>query len=174
MADRNAARDGAHRDGEHRDGEHRASRRVITWLTWWVLMMSLWVAIDDSVRSDELLAGAAAAALAAAAAEAVGHQARTRYTIRPAWLPAALRLPGQVAQETLIVFAVLARTIARRQPPPRGAFTEVPVRYGDDSPPGVTRRVLLTGARSLAPNAFVLGIDRERDVMIVHELVPRP
>jgi len=47
-------------------------------------------------------------------------------------------------------------------------------RYGDDTPLGVTRRVLLTGAHSLAPNAFVLGIDAERDVMIVHELVTRP
>ena len=54
---------------------------------------------------------------------------------------------------------------------PRGGFTELPVRYGDDTPLGVTRRVLLTGAYSLAPNKFVLGMDEERDVMVVHELV---
>jgi hypothetical protein len=35
----------------------------------------------------------------------------------------------------------------------------------------VTRRVLLTGAYSLAPNKFVLGMDEQRDVMVVHELV---
>jgi hypothetical protein len=35
----------------------------------------------------------------------------------------------------------------------------------------VTRRLLLTGAKSLAPNEFVLGIDAERDVMITHQLV---
>lgn len=153
---------------------HKASRasRVVTWLTWWVLMMSLWVALDDSLRSDELLAGAIAAAIAAVGAEMVGHQAQTRYRIRAAWLLGAFRLPGQVAQQTLLVFGVLARTLARREPPPHGAFTEIPVRYGDDTPLGVTRRVLLTGARSLAPNGFVLGIDHERDVMIVHELVP--
>ena len=38
---------------------------------------------------------------------------------------------------------------------------------------GVTRRVLLTGARSLTPNAFVVDLDQERDVMLVHELVTR-
>jgi hypothetical protein len=27
------------------------------------------------------------------------------------------------------------------------------------------------GGTSLAPNTFVLGIDRERDVMVVHRLV---
>lgn len=32
------------------------------WLTWRVLLMSFWVAADDSVELDELLAGAVAAA----------------------------------------------------------------------------------------------------------------
>jgi multisubunit Na+/H+ antiporter MnhE subunit len=163
MADRNA----------EQNGEHRASRRVITWLTWWALMMSLWVALDDSLRSDELLAGAGAAAMAAVAAEMVGHQARTRYRIRAAWLLSAFRLPGQVAHETLLVFGALARTLAFREPPPRGTFTEIPVRHGDDAPLDMTRRVLLTGVRSLAPNSFVLGIDADRGIMIVHELVTK-
>ena len=116
---------------------------VITWLTWWVLLMSLWVAVDDSVAPDELLAGAGAAALAALAAAAVSRQARLRYRIRAAWLPRALALPGQVVSDTIAVFAVLARTVAGQAPPPRGAFREVPARYGDDTPLGVTRRVLL-------------------------------
>jgi hypothetical protein len=73
-------------------------------------------------------------------------------------------------RDTVTVFAALARTLVSRRPP-QGAFRELPVRYGDDSPLGVTRRVLITGAESLAPNKFVLGIDAERDVMVVHELV---
>jgi multisubunit Na+/H+ antiporter MnhE subunit len=145
---------------------------VITWLTWWVLMMSLWVAVDDSVAPDELLAGAGAAALAAMTAAVVSRQARIRFRITAAWLPRALALPGQVVSDTIAVFAVLARTVAGKAPP-RGAFREVPVRYGDDTPLGVTRRVLLTGARSLTPNAFVVDMDAERDVMLVHELVVR-
>jgi hypothetical protein len=31
--------------------------------------------------------------------------------------------------------------------------------------------VLLTGGRSVAPNAFVLGIDPGRGVMVIHQLV---
>jgi multisubunit Na+/H+ antiporter MnhE subunit len=146
---------------------------VITWLTWWALLMSLWVAVDDSVAPDELLAGAGAAALAALAAAVVSRQAGTRYRIRAVWLARALALPGQVASDTIAVFGVLARTVATREPPPHGAFREVPVRYGDDTPLGVTRRVLLTGARSLTPNAFVVDLDKDRDVMLVHELVAR-
>jgi multisubunit Na+/H+ antiporter MnhE subunit len=151
----------------------RHPRAVITWLTWWVLLMSLWVAVDDSLAPDELLAGAGASALAALAATVVSRQARLRYRVRAAWLPRALALPGQVASDTIAVFAVLAKAVATRAPAPHGAYREVPVRYGDDTPLGVTRRVLLTGARSLTPNAFVVDLDQERDVMLVHELVTR-
>jgi multisubunit Na+/H+ antiporter MnhE subunit len=150
--------------------EPAARHRAATWLAWWVLLMSLWVAVDDSLQSDELLAGAGASAIAALAAEIASHQAATRLEIRAGWLARAFRLPGEVAHDTRTVFAALARTLATRRPP-RGGFRELPVRYGDDTPLGVTRRVLLTGAYSLAPNKFVLGMDEERDVMVVHELV---
>jgi multisubunit Na+/H+ antiporter MnhE subunit len=147
------------------------NRRVATWLAWWVLLMSLWVAVDDSFESDELLVGAGLAAVAALAAEVACDQAELRLRIRAAWLVRALVLPGQVVQQTFMVFAALAAGLFTKAPLPRGRFRELPVRYGDNTPLGVTSRVLLTGARSLAPNEFVLGIDPERDVMITHQLV---
>jgi multisubunit Na+/H+ antiporter MnhE subunit len=146
---------------------------VVTWFTWWVLLMGLWVTLDDSLEPDELVAGAAVAVVAATAAELVSHQAALRFRIRGAWLLRALRLPGQLVTDTWAVFAVLAKTITKRMPAPDGAYQEIPVRYGDDTPLDVTRRVLLTGARSFTPNGFVLGIDPDRDVMVVHQLVDR-
>jgi len=41
------------------------ARRAGSWLVWWILMMSFWVMLDDSINTDELLTGAGAAALAA-------------------------------------------------------------------------------------------------------------
>ena len=152
-------------------GPVSAGHRVAVWVAWWVVLMSLWVAADDSLAGDELLVGAAVAAAAATAAELVGHQADVRLRVRAAWLPRAAGLPGQVVRHTVLVFCALARALFTKAPPPRGRFRELPVRYGDDTPLGVTRRVLLTGARSLAPNEFVLGIDPERDVMVTHQLV---
>jgi len=146
-------------------------RRAATWLTWWVILMSLWVAVDDSFESDELAVGAGAAAVAALVVETACYQAELRFQVKAAWLVRAVRLPGEVVQHTLLVFGALARTLFTKAPPPEGRFRELPVRYGDDTPLGVTRRVLLTGARSLAPNEFVLGLDAERDTMVVHELV---
>jgi hypothetical protein len=49
--------------GEPRAREDRlpTAARIRAWLVWWVLLMSLWGALDDSLASDELLAGAGAA-----------------------------------------------------------------------------------------------------------------
>jgi multisubunit Na+/H+ antiporter MnhE subunit len=145
---------------------------VGTWLVWWVLLMSLWIMLDDSLATDELLAGAGAAAIAALVAELTSYQAATRFRMRIRWLVPALRLPGQVVSDTLTVYAALWRRLARGEQPDSMFITE-PVRFGDDSPAGVTRRVLLIGGRSVAPNAFALGIDRDTETMVLHQLVPK-
>jgi multisubunit Na+/H+ antiporter MnhE subunit len=148
-----------------------ARRRAAAWAGWWVVLMSFWMILDDSVAVAELLAGAAAAALGASFAELVTYRASSRFRLRARWLLPALRLPAQVARDTVIVFAALWRRLARGEEP-ASRFRELPVRYGDDSAEGITRRVLLIGARSLAPNSFALGLDAERGVLVVHELVP--
>jgi multisubunit Na+/H+ antiporter MnhE subunit len=132
--------------------------------------MSFWTIIDDSISVDELLVGAGAAALAATLAELIGYQAAARFRMRIEWAVPALRLPGEVVRDTIIVFTALWRRLVRGEEPPSG-FREIPARAGDDSEEGVTRRVLLVGGRSVAPNTYVAGIDRERAVMIVHQLV---
>ena len=82
--------------------------------------MSFWVILDDSVATDELLAGAGAAALAAFLAELVTYQAAARMRIRARWLARVIGLPGQVAGDTVIVFAALWRRLAHGADPPSG------------------------------------------------------
>jgi len=158
--------------GEPRQRKYHpsVSARIGAWLVWWVLLMSLWVMLDDSLATDELLAGAGAAAIAALVAEVAGYQAATRFRMRVRWLAPALRLPGQVAGDMVTVYAALWLRLTRGEQPD-SAFVTERVRFGDDTPAGVTRRVLLIGARSIAPNAFALGIDRDTNTMVLHQLV---
>ena len=146
------------------------ARRVGAWLVWWVLLMSFWVILDYSIEPDELLAGAGAAALGAFLAEVACYQAATRFRMRIGWAVPALSLPGQVASDTAIVFAALWRRLVRGEEPPSG-FRQVPVRYGSDTAEGETRRVLLVGGKSMAPNSIAAGLDAEREVMVIHQLV---
>jgi multisubunit Na+/H+ antiporter MnhE subunit len=160
--------------GEPRDRKYQQSgpARAGAWLVWWVLLMSLWIMLDDSLATDELLAGAGAAALAALVAELATYQAAAGFRMRIRWLVPALRLPGQVAADTVTVYAALWRRLARGEQPD-SAFVTEPARFGDDTPAGVTRRVLLIGARSVAPNAFALGIDSATQTMVLHQLVAK-
>ena len=62
------------------------ARRIGAWLVWWVLLMSFWVVLDNSIAPNELLAGAGAAALGAFLAELAFHQSVTRLRMRIAWV----------------------------------------------------------------------------------------
>ncbi len=132
--------------------------------------MSFWIIVDDSVQTDELLAGAGAAALAAGFAELVSDLARTRLRVRARWLWPALRLPADIVRDTGVVLAALGRVLLTGEQP-ESVFREVPVRSGPATADGRSRRALIIGGTSLAPNTFALGIDAERQVMVVHQLV---
>jgi multisubunit Na+/H+ antiporter MnhE subunit len=132
--------------------------------------MLFWVILDDSFATDELLAGAGAAAIGAFLAELAVYQAASQVRLRAEWLVPALGLPWRLVRDTGVVFGALMRRLTRGELPSSG-FREQPVRFGPDSAEGKTRRSLLIGGLSVAPNSFVLGLDRQTGVMVVHELV---
>ena len=150
--------------------EGRIARRIGAWVLWWVLLMSFWVILDDSLNADELLAGAAAAAFGAFFAELAAYQAVCQVRLRIEWLAPALSLPWELLRDTGVIFLALLRRLVSGEAPASG-FREEHVRFGSDSAEGKTRRSLLIGGLSVAPNRFVLGLDRQSGVMVVHELV---
>lgn len=148
------------------------ARRTGAWLFWWVLLMSFWVILDDSIDTDELLAGAGAAAIGAFLAELATYQVASQVRVRIEWLVPALSLPWQAIRDTGLIFMALWRFLALGREP-RSGFREQAVRFGPDTVEGRTRRSLLIGGRSVAPARLVLGLDSDRDVMVVHELATR-
>jgi hypothetical protein len=68
------------------------------------------------------------------------------------------------------VFAALVKRLLRGTEP-RSGFLAEPVTFGPDTPEGKLRGAVLVGEQSFAPNKFVLGIDADRGVMVVHKLV---
>lgn len=146
------------------------ARRVSVWLLWWILLLAFWIVLDDSFAWAELLAGAGAAAIGAFLAELVLYQTGSQIRMRAEWVVPALRLPVDLIRDTVIVFAALWRRLAHGEQP-RGGFREEHVRFGPSTAEARTRRSLLVGGLSVAPNKFVLGLDPERDVMVVHQLV---
>lgn len=145
-------------------------RRIGAWVIWWTVLMGLWVWIDDSIALAELLAGAAVAAMAALFVELICHQSASRFRVRIEWLAALASVPADLAKDTALALNVLWRRIVQGIEPESG-FRVLPIPFGDDSPEAVTRRALLTAGRSITPNTFVVGLDQENDLMVIHQLV---
>ena len=146
-------------------------RRVTTWLAWWAPLFAFWLVLTFTPVVSELVVGAAAAAIAATAAELVWHQRLIGFRPRPTWVLRAHRLPREIVRDTLTVFAVLFRHVTGREEM-RGAWRAIPIDAGGDDPRAATRRALIATAISATPNAYVVGIDSDGDLMLVHQLKP--
>lgn len=153
-----------------REEQRAFAERVGSWLAWWTLLMAFWIVLDYSLSLAELLVGAGVAALSAFLVELVQHQSASQFRIRIKWVVHAFSLPGRVMRDTVTVLGVLWRRLIHGEEPASG-FVELSKAWGDDSALGMTRRVLLVAATSVAPNTLVLGIDPERNVMVIHQLV---
>jgi multisubunit Na+/H+ antiporter MnhE subunit len=132
--------------------------------------MAFWVWIDDSIALAELLVGAGVAALGALFAEIAQFQAGIHLRVSLEMLSGAVRLPVDIARDLAVVMSALWQKVVIGKDPASG-FAGVSVRRTDNSSEGVTWRALIIAGASIAPNTIALGIDEDRDVMIVHHLV---
>jgi multisubunit Na+/H+ antiporter MnhE subunit len=145
-------------------------QRLAHWFLWWVALVFLWQMFVNTFAAPEVFAGLFAAAIAATAAELVREQDLVHFRPQLRWLLRARKLPSAVLVDCWIVLNALWRHLTGRQPI-RGTFIAVPFAPGGDDPEAAARRALYVTAISLTPNTYVVGIDRDNDVMLVHQLV---
>ena len=149
-------------------------RSAVIWVCWWVCLFALWMLLVLTRATPEILAGAVVAGIGATAAEVVR---RSRFVELLPWGLVPLHpiaLVRTVVSDCWVLTVALARQLGDRQDN-IGAFRGIPFDAGaDDDPRAATRRAAYTALISVAPNTYVVGIDREHDNMLVHELVPGP
>lgn len=149
-------------------------RRAVLWITWWLGLLGAWVTLTLSLDPVELAAGAVAAAIAATVAELVRIQDLKTMRVHRRWLLRAVVLPRLILADTWTLAAALWRRVVlgRRV---KGAFVALPFDPGDaDDLYAPGRRALITAAISVTPNTYVVGIDTNRKLILVHQLVPVP
>ncbi len=131
----------------------------------------VWLLIDDNVAQPELFTGIAVALLALALAVVVRRSSTVHVHLGISVLRRAWRLPLLLIADTARVSATILRTLTGRRGP-RGRLRAVRYRASKDSSPDVGRRVMTAWAASIAPNRYVIGIDTDAEVLLVHELAP--
>jgi len=80
------------------------------------------------------------------------------------------RLMPAIAAQAWVVAGVLSRAILRRPADAVGTIYRQPFRHGDDEPTDAGRRALVTLARSVAPEEFVVDIPEHGGGLLVHTL----
>jgi multisubunit Na+/H+ antiporter MnhE subunit len=136
-------------------------------------LLAFWLLLTDTVKLPELCTGAVAAGLGAAAMSSVRRQGIVSFRPRVRWLFAPVRvLPRAVADLGVLVSALARRVVLRRDV--RGGFKAVRFRHGGTDGEATARRVLTKLTASFTPNTIVLDVDEDQDLILVHQLVPRP
>lgn len=178
----------AHSEGSGGEGGHGGGRpensatlspapsplgQVVFWVVWWLLLTGLWIPLAFDVAVPELVAGAVAAAAGATLVTAVRAQRLISFRPRLRWALRLWRLPIQVALDTGLLVAALWRRLVMRQPV-SGSFRAIPFRAVGEEPEANARRAIAMTIGSIAPNTYVIDIDLDYQLILVHQLVPKP
>jgi multisubunit Na+/H+ antiporter MnhE subunit len=146
------------------------SARLRFGLAWWAALLAAWLLFVDTFALAEILAGVVASAFAASLAEAVRERGYVRFAPQLRWLGHAPRVTWQILVDCWILeLALIQRLRGRRV---RGVMDRVPITYGGEDSRSAARRALLNFAVSITPNSYVLDLEPDTRVALVHQLVP--
>ena len=148
-------------------------RAIGRWALAWVALAALWLLYQGEWNAIQLYAAGSAAALALILGLLVRRYALPAARVEWGWLARGLRIPWAVVREFGLVTSFLARALASRRVP-AGEFREVPFSAGGARPAERGRRAFVAIASGYSPNSYVVDIDEDRNVALVHILAPVP
>lgn len=152
-----------------RSGRHR----FVFYLVWWMVLFGVWLVLVDSLAHPEVGAAPLAALIALLAVYGIARSSRMLFHLRVRELQALGTVPAGIVRDTCRLAVALWRHLVLRERA-RGRFRVVPFTSPTGEAEATAWRAFATIATSVAPNTYVIGIDRERNTVLVHQLVPDP
>lgn len=142
---------------------------VLPWLCLWAFFLLLWHVFEGKFALDVLLYGVVACTITLLAARVVLKERLSPLRTQFRFLAQAWRMPKLIVVGTWEVVAVLARQIFLRKPAESLLFS-VPFDAGDDDEDSAFRRALAIGYTTATPNFVIIGIDREKGLLVYHQI----
>lgn len=150
----------------------RLGAGVACWCGWWLGCFWLWMLLVGEWNRVEWVAAACAAAVAATIAERGRRAARVEHRLPLERLRASASVPLFVFVDFGVVVYALLRSVATRRVV-RGCYLGRPFDAGPKTTAaGAAHRAWTTVLAGYGPNAYVVDVDPERDLVLVHDLVP--
>ncbi len=145
--------------------------RITRWLVVWLAHWALWLLFVSQVNTWELLVGAAAALVATIGAAVYGRLGLVKFRPRLRDLAQARYLPWYVATGTVKIIQGIARQLGSRSRP-SNQLAAIPFNFGREDQASVARRALAVMYTTMTPNSIVLGIVREQELLLYHQIIP--
>jgi multisubunit Na+/H+ antiporter MnhE subunit len=145
---------------------------VLAWLSWFGVLLAFWLLLVGTVSSVERIAGLCGAAIGATAAEVLRAQGLLGYRVQGRWLLRGWKPLAHVVTDFGLVTLELGRAIVTRRPP-SGSFAVIDFPGGGERAVDRGRRAWVTALGSVAPNTYVVDVDAEEHVLLVHRLSGR-
>jgi multisubunit Na+/H+ antiporter MnhE subunit len=134
------------------------------------VFLGLWLALVGTISAHEVLVGLAVAVLAAIGSTLAWPRRPLAADARA--LAQLWRFPKVAAVGTWEILAVLAGHLLRGRPA-ESLLLSVPFDVAEDER-GETRAALAVAYTSATPNFVVLGVDRERKLLVYHQVRRSP
>jgi multisubunit Na+/H+ antiporter MnhE subunit len=141
------------------------------WLAEAAILFCVWMIYTWQLSKAELLVGIGAALLAAVGAEAVRGLNFAGFYPLLAWMLEVRRLPYTALEGCAVLVEVLVLRYALKREV-RGGLRTLRFEPGGDDARSAARRALAVAFVSFAPNSIVVHIDRDRGIMIYHQIIP--
>lgn len=138
---------------------------------WWLGFLPLYLLLAGSVSWQEIVAGIVLSVVAAFAVTVTCRAGSLHFHPRWRWLRHFRSLPRQVLADCVLIAGVLARALFHRGKI-EGVFRTIPFDPGGDDAESAARRALVLAGACLAPNSYVVAVDRERGQLLMHQLAP--
>jgi hypothetical protein len=141
----------------------------------WILILGVLIGggfyflLIDTASLPELYVLAGVAAGCALAFELAREQGFAEASIAPWWLLTAWRVVLKIPLDiVLLCYEALLQLVTPRDV--RGTFRAVRFEATEDTPRDAGRRSLSEWLGSVSPNTIVVGVDAERQLVLVHQL----
>ena len=139
----------------------------------YVMLVGLWLLFTSNLAKPELYVGLGAAAIATLATiifEAVGV---IQFRPRLIDLAQIWPVPWYLLKDTGLILKAMALQLFTQDGPP-SVVLAVPYADVDDDDASAARRALVVTYTCFTPSSVALGIVREQQLLLIHQILPAP
>lgn len=135
-----------------------------------VILFGLWMMFVSQTQTNEMVAGLAAALIGAVADATLKATGYAKFKPKFKWLLLITWEVWYVLSGTWAIMVALARHLAGKKS--EAQFKAVKFDAGGDDAESWARRTLVTAYATIPPNFIVLGVDVDKDILLVHQVSP--